>query len=57
MIKIKNVSKVPFCFNLRVLGDEVSQVQEFKIEPQHKQIDQGETVHISIVFTPAQAIH
>jgi len=56
MIKIKNVSKVPFSFKLRVPGDEVSQVQEFRIEPQQKQIDPGETVHISITFTPAQAI-
>jgi len=56
MIKIKNISKVPFVFKLRVPGDELGIMQEFKISPNSKQIEPGETTLINIVFTPAQSI-
>jgi len=56
MIKIKNISKVPFVFKLRVPGDELGLMQEFKITPNSKQIEPSETTLINIVFTPGQSI-
>jgi hydrocephalus-inducing protein len=56
LIKVKNISRVPFVFKLRVPGDDTGLVQEFKLEPSLRQIEPQETAMVNLIFTPAQAI-
>lgn len=56
LIKVKNISRVPFVFKLRVPGDDTGLVQEFKLEPNIRQIEPQETAMVNLTFTPAQAI-
>lgn len=53
---MKNISRVPFVFKLRVPGDDTGLVQEFKLEPSVRTIQPQETAMVTLTFTPAQAI-